>query len=243
MTADRVSADDAPAEPLTVFQALQFDDPLYRRFTAFHEAGHAIVALATGEASVAECVLSPTQTPAGGTAEAYTDASWNSAAAYLTLLYGGVLVQQRWLHEQQLWSPLRESAVQTLASHDYAALMKTGATAAELSRAHETAVVLRDRHWPAIIATAALLDQNGRVTGDELDAMLHQHPAGPDSPVLTIDQATRARAIAAESRHRAAHRPGPPPQPQPRVPGPSDGQAHIHPPLRRGTGTSAGDHP
>jgi hypothetical protein len=209
MAAEGNSTHDVPAEPLTVFQALQFDDSLYRRFTALHEAGHAVVALATGEASVSECVLSSTEAP-GGAAEAYTDASWNSAAAHLALLYGGVLVQQRWLHEQQLWSPLRESAIQALARHDYAALMATGATAAELGQARKTALALRDRHWPAIVATAALLDQSGRVTGDELDEVLRQHPTGPEvavSPALTAEQTARARAIVAESRYRATRVP------------------------------------
>lgn len=214
ITADEVAAQAAAASRLTVAQALQFDDSLHHRFTALHEAGHAIVALATGEASVSECVIAPTETVSGvGMADAYTDVSWNSATAYLTLLYGGVLAQQRWLHEQQLWSPLRESAVANLASHDYAALQATGATSEQLWQARSTAVALRDRHWPAIIAASALLDQNGRVTGDELNALLRLTPdiaqeAVP--PTLMSPQAAsfsrlmaRAKQIAAESRRRA----------------------------------------
>ncbi|MEU5241673.1 hypothetical protein ACH4UR_35785 [Streptomyces lydicus] len=217
MAADEGSAQAAPAGRLTVRQALQFDDSLYHRFTALHEAGHAIVALATGEASVSECVIAPTETtPEAGMADAYTDVSWDSAAAHLTLLYGGVIAQQRWLHEQQLWSPLRESAVATLASHDYAALQGTGATSEQLWQARSTALALRDRHWPAIIAGSALLDQNGRVTGDELNALLSQTPitaqeAAPPKVISPQDASfstlmARAKQIAAESQRRASSR-------------------------------------
>lgn len=50
---------------MTVWQALDFSDALYRRYTAVHEAGHAIVALATQNATVAECVLAPVQVASG----------------------------------------------------------------------------------------------------------------------------------------------------------------------------------
>lgn len=212
MAADEESARAAPAGRLTVGQALQFDDSLYRRFTALHEAGHAIVALATGEASVSECVI----TPGADMGDAYTDVSYNSATAHLTLLYGGVIAQQRWLHEQQLWSPLRDSAVATLASHDYAALLATGATLDQLGQARRTAVTLRDRHWPAIIAASALLDQNGRVTGDELNALLSQTPAtaqeaAPPKVISPQDASfsrlmALAKQIAGESQRRASSR-------------------------------------
>lgn len=206
MAADEVSAHSAPEGRLTVFQALQFDEVLYRRFTALHEAGHAVVALATGDASVSECVIAPTQTDGAGKADAYTDVSWRSATARLTLLYGGVVVQQRWLHEQQLWSPLRESAVQALASHDFAALMGMSATAEQLEQARTAAFALRDRHWPVIIAVSELLDRNGRVSGAELDALLRQGPvdAQASAPLtLTERQQARARAITAASKERA----------------------------------------
>ncbi|MGW2425190.1 hypothetical protein ACWC0C_39125 [Streptomyces sp. NPDC001709] len=206
--ADEVSAQDAPTGRLTVGQALQFDDSLYRRFTALHEAGHAIVALATDEASVSECVIAPTETPDAGMAEAYTDVTWHSSTAYLTLLYGGVLAQQRWLHDQQLWSPLRESAVQALANHDYAALMATGASSEQLRHARSTALAFRDRHWQAIIAASDLLDRNGKITGDELDALLRQEPATPQAGELL----KRAHKIAGESRDRAAQLAGQPAQ-------------------------------
>ncbi|MCZ1011957.1 hypothetical protein O1L68_40315 [Streptomyces lydicus] len=143
----------------------------------------------------------------------------NSATAHATLLYGGVLAQQRWLHEQQLWSPLREAAVAQLASHDYAALQATGATSEQLRQARSTAQALRDRHWPAIIAASALLAQNGRVTGDELNAILRQTPtiaqdAAP--PTLTSPPITRAEQIAAESQRRASRIPqAPAPLPHP----------------------------
>ncbi|MFB6984608.1 hypothetical protein ACNPQN_32695 [Streptomyces sp. NPDC056297] len=218
MAADEVPAQAAPATRLTARQALQFDDSLYRRFTALHEAGHAIVALATGEASVSECVIAPTETTSeAGTADAYTDVSWDSATAHLTLLYGGGVAQQRWLHEQQLWSPLRESAVATLANHDYAALEATEATSGQLWQAYSTALALRDRHWHAIIAASALLDQNGRITGDEINALLSQTPATAQEavpPTLISPQVAsfstlmaRAKQIAGESQHRASRIP------------------------------------
>ncbi|MFF7369771.1 hypothetical protein [Streptomyces tricolor] len=211
MAADEVPAHDAPERRLTVYQALQFDETLYRRFTALHEAGHAVVAVVTGEASVSERVIAPPKTADGaGKAEAYTDAIWRSAAAHLTLLYGGVLAQQRWLHEQQLWSPLRESAVQTLARHDYAALRATGATADQLVQAHTSALALRDRHWPVIIAASELLDHNGRITGADLDTLLRQDPVATHVLVpltLTAQQQAQARAITAASKERTRRGP------------------------------------
>ncbi|MFB7836212.1 hypothetical protein [Streptomyces sp. NPDC056056] len=196
---------------MTVEQALQFDESLWRRFTALHEAGHAIVALATGEASVSTCVITPTKTTSGDDASAYTELSWDSPDAYRTLLYGGAAAQQRWLHEQQLWTPLRESAVATLAGHDYQALEATGATPAQLWQAQTTARTLRDRHWPAILAAGALLEKNGTVTGEDLTALLHRTPAATQTqppPAHSLSHLMdRARQIAAESQQRAAHTP------------------------------------
>ncbi|MFD6471086.1 hypothetical protein [Streptomyces goshikiensis] len=197
---------------MTVEQALQFDQSLWRRFTALHEAGHAIVALATGKASVSTCVIAPTKTTSGDDASAYTELSWDSPDAYRTLLYGGATAQQRWLHEQQLWSPLRESAVATLAGHDYEALAVTGATPEQLRQAQATARALRDRHWPAILAAGALLEKNGTVTGADLSALLHRSPPAGQTqlppPVPSLrDFMARARQIAAESQQRASHIP------------------------------------
>ncbi|WP_327309730.1 hypothetical protein OG730_41445 (plasmid) [Streptomyces sp. NBC_01298] len=202
---------------MTVEQALQFDDSLWRRFTALHEAGHAIVALATGKASVSECVIAPTKTTSGDEASAYTELRWDSLDAHLTLLYGGAAAQQRWLHEQQLWSPLRDSAVEALASHDYAAAAATGAAPEQLRQAQTTALALRDRHWAAILAAGALLERNGRVSGETLSALLHQPPATaspataqtPLSPPVAAFShfMDRARQIAAESQRRASHTP------------------------------------
>ncbi|MFE8940975.1 hypothetical protein ACFYNX_26260 [Streptomyces sp. NPDC007872] len=197
---------------MTVKQALQFDEPHWRRFTSLHEAGHAIVALATGEASVSTCVLAPTKTTAGDDASAYTELSWDSPDAYRTLLYAGAAAQQRWLHEQQLWTPLGESAVATLAGHDYQALEATGATPEQLWQAQATARALRDRHWPAILAAAALLEKNGTATGEDLSALLHQTPPATQtqmpSPAPSLSHfMDRARQIAAQSQQRASHAP------------------------------------
>ncbi|MFE0773301.1 hypothetical protein [Streptomyces sp. NPDC058861] len=215
--ADEEPARATPAERLR--KTLQFDDSLYRRFTAIHEAGHAIVALATAEASVSECVIAATEiTPGAGPADAYTDVSWNSPSAHLTLLYGGAIAQQRWLREQHLWTPERDSAVATLSNHDYAALDATGATPEQFGQARSAALALRDRHWPAIIAVGAVLDQNGRVSGEELNALLQASavtraapsppPPAPGAPSLSYFM-DRAKQIAAESRQRASASPLP----------------------------------
>jgi len=206
MAADEAAAQEAHEGRLTVYQALQFDEALYRRFTALHEAGHAVVALATGDASVSECVIAPTQMAGANQADAYTDVSWRSAAARLTLLYGGLVAQQRWLYEQQLWSPLRESAVQALARHDFAALMAAGATAEQLEQAHTAALAFRDRHWPVITAVSELLDHNGRTTGAEIEALIRHDPAGDRTPTpltLTDHLRARAEALITASRQRA----------------------------------------
>ncbi|MFE9291950.1 hypothetical protein [Streptomyces olivaceus] len=226
MAAEKAAPQAAYEVRLTVPQALQFDEALYRRFTAVHEAGHAVVALATGDASVSECVIAPTQAAGAGRADAYTDVRWRTAAARHTLLYGGLVAQQRWLHEQQLWSPLRESAVQILGKHDFEALKSTGATAEQLEQAHTAALAFRDRHWPAITAVSELLDHKGTITGAEVQALLRQDPAGardPEPLTLTDQQRARAAAITAASRQRARRGPSHTPQSdhQPRQPSPA----------------------
>ncbi|WP_326581612.1 hypothetical protein OIE69_44505 (plasmid) [Actinacidiphila glaucinigra] len=207
-------------EPLTVFTALDVSEPVYRRFTAVHESGHAVAALATGQARVLECAVD------GEGERAYTDVRWDSQQALLVLLHGGHLAQQRWLREQHMWTALRSSAVRAAASHDFDALAATGATPGEVRQASDQAEEFLDRHWTAVMTVAEHLHQHGRLTGAEVQTLFTGTPtnAAVAARLLTLDEGhlTRLEALATARENRArprgtAHQPPltPPAAPRP----------------------------
>ncbi|MFD0427396.1 hypothetical protein ACFQ60_02230 [Streptomyces zhihengii] len=91
----------------------------------------------------------------------------------------------------------RDPAVAALAGHDDAALDETGAAGEQLRQARTAAPALRDRHWPAIIAAGAALDQNGRVSGGIPHPPLDLGP----HPRSTLAPATGTRPTMAQPFH------------------------------------------
>ncbi|MFF5019522.1 hypothetical protein [Streptomyces sp. NPDC001165] len=152
----------------TIAQAVDLPDALFRRYTAIRETGHALTAVATGQARVIECALEPGSAPDGTRYDAFTVVRWQTPHAYRTLLQAGAMAQERWLREQGLWTPRRDLATQVAARHSRAAIQATAASADEIERAAAWAQELLDHHWPLLLHCAGLLDQRGHLYGFHL---------------------------------------------------------------------------
>ncbi|QDN54199.1 hypothetical protein [Streptomyces sp. S1D4-20] len=156
----------------TLAQAVDLPDALFRRYTAIREIGHALTAVATGQARVIECALEPGTASDGTRFDAFTEVRWQTLHAYLTLLQAGAMAQERWLREQGLWTPRRDLATQVAARQSRAAVQATAASADEIERAAAWAQELLGYHWPLLLHFADLLDQRGHLYGSHLRKVL-----------------------------------------------------------------------
>ncbi|MET9777679.1 hypothetical protein ABZ023_26050 [Streptomyces sp. NPDC006367] len=159
-------------------QAVDLPDALFRRYTAIREVGHALTAVATGQARVIECALEPGTAPDGTSFDAFTEVRWQTPHAYLTLLQAGAMAQERWLREQGLWTPRRNLVTQVAARHSRAAVWATATSADQIEKAATWAQALLDRHWQLLLHCAALLDRRGHLYGSHLRRALREEAQG-----------------------------------------------------------------
>lgn len=160
----------------TIGEVLAFTDRQYRLYTAVHEVGHAATGLATGNCSVSACEL--TITP-GAATDAFTDISWvrdhTAQRTQLIFLHGGLLAQERWMRETDLWTSERSRAARSGARHDFVAIERLAADEALIRAAGNDSCVLVGLHWRGIVAAAQLLCDTGRITGQEICDVLNKH--------------------------------------------------------------------
>jgi len=166
----------------TLAQAVDLPHALFRRYTAIREVGHALTAVATGQARVIECALEPGTAPDGSRFDAFTEVRWQTSRAYLAILQAGAMAQERWLREQGLWTPRRELVTEVAARHSRAAVQATAASAAEIERAATWAQELLDKHWPLLLVCADLLDRRGHLYGSHLRRALREGAEGAVKP-------------------------------------------------------------
>ncbi|MCX4826934.1 hypothetical protein OG883_45695 [Streptomyces sp. NBC_01142] len=199
-------ADPPPAHTArTVREALGFSDELWRRYTAIHEAGHAVAAMTDEDAALVRSTLVDTTTADGRSIGGFTDLSSTSARGIAVVLHGGFLAQERWLHELNLDTPARLAATRAAATHDFEQLTAYGLPRSLLLMARNDAERLRDDHWPVILAVADILDTQGTITAAEAfvahgRAMAHDSPA---PALLAPQQLSRLDALIHASHTRA----------------------------------------
>ncbi|GGX42932.1 hypothetical protein [Streptomyces chryseus] len=183
-----MTVDPLPAARRTVRQALGFSDATWRRYTAIHEAGHAIAAMRDEDAALIQSSLGDTTTTDGRASVAgFTELSWTSARGIAVVLYAGLLAQERWLRELNLATPHRLAATAAAATHDFEHLAAYDLSPAQLRTVRTDTARLRDDHWPALLAVADILDTQGTVTTAEASAAAAQSRAtaqGTPGPTL-----------------------------------------------------------
>ncbi|MEU5772781.1 hypothetical protein ABZ819_05680 [Streptomyces venezuelae] len=160
----------------TTGEVLAFTDRQYRLYTAVHEVGHAATGLATGNCSVSTCEL--TIAP-GAATDAFTDISWmtdhTAQRTQLIFLHGGLLAQEQWMREMELWTPEHSRAARSGARHDLVAMKQLSADESSIRKACADSRELLVRHWRGIVGAAQHLSASGRITGQEIcDALNKQ---------------------------------------------------------------------
>ncbi|MFJ4741258.1 hypothetical protein [Streptomyces sp. NPDC088775] len=160
----------------TIGEVLAFTDRQYRLYTAVHEVGHAATGLATGNCSVSTCEL-PIEP--GAATDAFTDISWvtdhTAQRTQLIFLHGGLLAQEQWMREMELWTPERSHAARSGARHDFAAMEQLSADELLIRRACDDSRELLVRYWPGVLEAAQLLCDSGSITGQEICDALNKH--------------------------------------------------------------------
>lgn len=160
----------------TIGEVLAFTDRQYRLYTAVHEVGHAATGLATGNCSVSTCEL--TIAP-GAATDAFTDISWvtdhTAQHTQLIFLHGGLMAQEQWMREMELWTPERSRAARSGARHDFAAIERLSADESSIRKACADSRELLVRYWRGIVEAAQLLCDSGRITGQEICDALNKH--------------------------------------------------------------------
>lgn len=183
--------------PQTIGDLLALTDQQYRRYTAIHEIGHAITGLATGNGIVTVCEINIIP---GAVANGFTDYGWGyerpELETRLVFLHGGLLAQERWLHETGLWTLERSRGVRFSAQEDLALMQQLGADEAAIRVAREEAADHLQQHWQGLLKAALYLDSFGSITGQAICDILNA--AAPQRP-----HTRRAEALAeAEARGR-----------------------------------------
>ena len=207
--------DPPPAPARTIRETLGFPDGLWRRYTAIHEAGHAVTAMTEPDTTFERSAVTET------TAAGYTELSWTSARGIVVALHGGILAQERWLREHGLATPERTAATRAAAEHDFTQIGAYGFSPLQLRTARVGAQRLRDDHWPTILAVADILETQGVITA--AGALLaHSRTLAKDTPAPTLldpqhlarlhalGEQQRLRETQAETAAGTAGRPTPP---------------------------------
>ncbi|WP_435057649.1 hypothetical protein [Streptomyces sp. bgisy060] len=93
----------------------------------------------------------------------------------LIFLHGGLLAQEQWMREMELWTPERSRAARSGARHDFAAMEQLSADESLIRKACDDSRELLVRHWRGIVEAAQLLCDSGRITGQEICDVLNKH--------------------------------------------------------------------
>ncbi|MFM9452245.1 hypothetical protein [Streptomyces europaeiscabiei] len=93
----------------------------------------------------------------------------------LIFLHGGLLAQEQWMREMELWTPERSAAARSGAGHDFAAMKQLAAAESSIRKAFDDSRELVVRHWRGILEAARLLCDSGRITGQEICDVLNKH--------------------------------------------------------------------
>jgi hypothetical protein len=131
-----------------------------RKILAYHEAGHAIVALALGYRCYSVAIEN------GG--KAVCD---EPAEHALALLIASFIAESRWRGEDDIW----RDEVDRVRAADLALWIARGdidTASALLSTVTAQAKARVEEHWPQIEIIANALAEKGRLTGEEISTLI-----------------------------------------------------------------------
>lgn len=167
---------------------------------AIHEAGHAVAALTAG-AFIHHATITPTAelvtAPPTATGISGGDVficNLTDGEAFAVFLGAGERAEDHWMHQNNLWTPVRAAGVELGAKADRAQLLATnphvgfGVDHNDYRVVHDLADQLVVQHWDAITAVADVLAARLHLTGQEI-ADLAQLPNGTHSATCTATPA------------------------------------------------------
>ncbi|MEV6165709.1 hypothetical protein AB0L71_28115 [Streptomyces sp. NPDC052052] len=176
-----------------------FDDlPVHHHqyLTAVHEAGHAVAAL-VARACVHSATIKPlselvTATPTTtGTSHGNTiNCNFPDGQTSATCLGAGERAADRWLHQNNLWTPRRALGIELSAYGDRCEFLAAnphfgfGADRNDYRVVHDLADQLITQHWDAVTAVADALVTRLHLTGDQI-ARIADLPNGTHSATCT----------------------------------------------------------
>lgn len=128
---------------------------------AIHEAGHAVAALTHG---IHPKYIDGAHTNLG-------PLSAFSADALVCCFGAGERAVDRWLHNRDLWTPLRAAAVECSAYADRATLRKY-LIINDYLEVHDFADEFLTRNWPAVTAVAEALVTSPALTGEQIASIV-----------------------------------------------------------------------
>jgi hypothetical protein len=179
----------------TLYAVLNLPPTQLRRYLAVHEAAHVVIGI-QGGSRVHHVELDTDlgtgdvrdQVAVGDAGAAHvtwlpTTVTWT---AHLTMLAAGERAQLAWLREHDLYTSDRAWAVEVLAAQDRLAAVADGAAKGitlAFGEAPDPDVLdwilvcqwadgQLSRSWPTVLAVAAALDDNSRLSGAEIAALL-----------------------------------------------------------------------
>ncbi|WP_146259306.1 hypothetical protein [Streptomyces tateyamensis] len=171
------------------------DPATYRRAVSVHEAGHTVIALHVGmhvkDVKIVERTRDLGCGPRLELEGTMSPGDYELAhSAVVKQLAAGERAEQRWLRDYGLWTQDRGWAAEMGALHDRDAAiprlrMFTGSDdLATVLGAYvhfgDQAEEVLGQHWPAVLAVAGALDEEGELTGDQaatLAGLLNPPPA------------------------------------------------------------------
>ncbi|GAA0426464.1 hypothetical protein [Streptomyces luteireticuli] len=168
----------------STYAVLDFPDPVLRRFIAVHEAGHAVLYLASGipVGEVHLCNDLGKGPGEGGAAWVKPGGNFSVPyAQYIAMCVAGERAQNRSLHEQGLWTPDRAWAVERLAADDRDKVAEalrfcnrgdlgfghSPASGLDLAVVHRAADAALSHLWDRVLRLAEAVDEHGHLTGDQ----------------------------------------------------------------------------
>lgn len=174
------------------------DDTDRQHLIAIHEAAHAVAVLAS-RAHIHHAKIRPLpQLKAGleatstGTSSGHVfGCNFSDGQGFAVYLGAGERAEDRWLTEQQLWTPRRAAGIELGACGDRQQLIAAnphvgfGADHNDYRVVHDLADQFIHRYWQAITDVADALTAHLHLTGDQI-ADLAQLPNGTHSTTCTL---------------------------------------------------------
>lgn len=153
-----------------------------QQLRAVHEAAHAVVAL-TGGAHLHYAQITPAGQDKGGVGGITHACHVVGGELFVTFCGAGERAADRWLREQNLWTPERAVRAEVGAAKDRRMALDAnphvgfGDREADYRVVHDLADRAIDQYWPAITAVADVLAEQEYLSGDEV-ARIVGHPNG-----------------------------------------------------------------